>query len=639
MANKIFEPTNFHLFSLLDNAYEVPNYQRPYSWKSEENVKTLLEDIHEAYLKYKSNRTETYYTGTFYYNYSYTMQGGKECYEVIDGQQRIATYSLMFLSLLSLFKNSKIKDINSQFSSLENSLLWKNDGQARNRKLRFITLNSLDKDFFERLFDKAFDDPKRLKSFVEKYNCSSTAETRIRDNFVLIYDYYEEKLFNEEGLDKNEPQMYLNFLLNQVQMIGIRTSLSKQKIFEMFESINSKFKPLDEIDLIKTYIFKSIDEAEYESMLSRWSDLIKGTDDRLQDYLKTYARAFVYYYSTDIKIKTFSNSLISNIKNIHNLETEKEAVFKLIDELERWLPSYRKLVFMDDALQEIKTSEFETYYRIFSMLSYEHPKPLIFKAFCLMQEKAIAEDEVTKTLKMCTLYMLIFKSIMNQDSKSSIKVFSEICSTFMNGNFDSSFIANKLNESFANKSITIESAIKTLQGTDTYDKPISFPILSLLQSIDIKSDKDRDGLTAEEKYAISELDYDKAITYLQQYKRNTFHIDHIMHQTPDKQSNLKYRCLKQKFGNEILQLLPDNDFPSEVNGVAIQDGMSYKTFKILTINRIGNLRLATKHVNLKRKNKSIYLDDEEVFETYSKMDSRSILLSNYFFKCPDLMIK
>ena len=178
----------------------------------------------------------------------------------------------------------------------------------------------------------------------------------------------------------------LNFLLNQVQMIGIRTDMSKQKIFEMFESINSKFKPLDEIDLIKTYIFKNIDEDKHEGVLARWSELIKGTDDKLEDYLKTYIRAFVYYYAQDITAKKFTCSLINMIKEKFSLSTEVEAVLKLLDELEKWLPSYKKMIDIEEALDEISNNEFETYYRIFTMMNYEHPKPLLFRAFCLMQE-------------------------------------------------------------------------------------------------------------------------------------------------------------------------------------------------------------------------------------------------------------
>lgn len=639
MPDKIFEPNTFNLKSILDNAYEVPHYQRPYSWKAKEHVQTLLDDIFDAYKKFKSNWKETYYTGPYYYNYSHTLSGGKECYEVIDGQQRITTYTLMFLSLYSLAKINKIDDYNSQFSSLENSQLWKNNGQNRDRTLQFLKLNSLDKDFFAEIFNKAFDEPKKLKSFIDKYACKSTAEERIRENFLLIYKFYETNLFNDEGIQNKEPQMYLNFLLNQIQMIGIRTGLSKQKIFEMFESINSKFKPLDEIDLIKTYIFKNINENEYDAMLTRWSDLIKGTDDNLQDYLKTYVRAFIYYYASDITIKKFSSSLIDTIKTKYSLSTEREAVYKLIDELELWLPAYQKLINIDEALAEISTSEFETYYRIFSMLNYEHPKPLLFKAFCLLQDGQLSKDDVTKTLKVCTLYMLTFKSIMNQDSKSSIKVFSEICDSVRNGVFDLNVIISKLNESMANKSITLDSCISSLQNTDLYDKPISFPILALLQSVDIKSDQDRSKLSQDQIYSISEVDYDKAITYLQQFKKDVFHVDHIMHQTPEDSSDLKYRCEKRLFGNEYLKLLDNHDFPAQINGIDIVNDMSYQTFKQLTINRLGNLRLVTKHVNLKRKNKTIYLDDDSTFNTYREMVERGSKLATYFFKCPSLLIK
>ena len=141
----------------------------------------------------------------------------------------------MFLSIHSLSKIYKIKDTNGQLSPLENTQLWKNNGVNRDRELRFLTLNSLDKEFFEKIFDKAFDEPKKLKSYIEKYQTNSTADVRIRDNFLTIYKFFETKLFTENGIENNIPQRFLNFLLNQVQMIGIRTDMSKQKIFEMFE--------------------------------------------------------------------------------------------------------------------------------------------------------------------------------------------------------------------------------------------------------------------------------------------------------------------------------------------------------------------------------------------------------------------
>ena len=95
MSDKIFEPNTFKLLAILDNAYDVPSYQRPYSWKNKEHVQVLLDDIYNAFEMYMVNTTETYYTGPFYYNYKETLRGGKERYSIIDGQQRLTTLNLI----------------------------------------------------------------------------------------------------------------------------------------------------------------------------------------------------------------------------------------------------------------------------------------------------------------------------------------------------------------------------------------------------------------------------------------------------------------------------------------------------------------------------------------------------------------
>lgn len=637
-ANNSFEPTVFTIKDLLDKAFEVPCYQRPYSWKAKDHVMTLVHDIDDAYKLYKVNWEETYYTGAFYYKYLKSLPGGKECYDLIDGQQRITTYSLMFLCLLSLSKIHKINDINSQFGDLEKNQLWKISGQTRARDLRFLTLNSLDKDFFQKIFDKAFDEPKKLRAFVDAYAASSTSEKRIKENFLAIYDYYDSTIFSETAIADGEPTTYLNFLLSQIKMIGIRTNLSTQKIFEMFESINSKFKPLDDIDLIKTYIFKHIKESEYEAMLSRWSELVKGTDDNLEDYLKTYVRAFVFYYNQDITIKKFSESLIDKFKSKHGLKTEAEAVLKLVEELERWLPAYQMLTDIDTASEKLPSKEFETFFRVFHMLGYEHPKPLLLLALAYFVDGKATDKQVIQAWKASTLYMLIFKSIMNQDSKSSIGVFGELCGDLRDKNgLDVSVIVSKLNQSLLSKSITTDKAIAALHEQESFGKPTTYPILALLHSIDIKSEKERQE--AADVYSISRMDYSMAITYLQQAKKDVFEIDHIMHQTPEAKSPLKYRVIKKKFANEYLELLDGHDFPEEIKGVKIEEHMSYKAFKSVTINRLGNLRLITKHSNISRGNKGIYLIGNEEFATYKEMKQRGEKLASYFFGCPDLQIK
>ena len=75
--------------------YEIPIYQRNYAWQKEE-VETLVRDVYDAYKKNASD----YYLGTLV-----TYHKGDELYEVIDGQQRLTTLSIVMGTLGLPMKN------------------------------------------------------------------------------------------------------------------------------------------------------------------------------------------------------------------------------------------------------------------------------------------------------------------------------------------------------------------------------------------------------------------------------------------------------------------------------------------------------------------------------------------------------
>jgi len=67
----------------------VPNYQRPYKWTAK-NVIQLLDDIIDA----KNDNKETYRVGTLILHHE-----GESTYNIVDGQQRTITFSLLLKAL------------------------------------------------------------------------------------------------------------------------------------------------------------------------------------------------------------------------------------------------------------------------------------------------------------------------------------------------------------------------------------------------------------------------------------------------------------------------------------------------------------------------------------------------------------
>ena len=69
--------------------YEIPIYQRNYAWGKDE-IDTLVQDVYDAFRR----RKPTYYIGTLV-----TYYRGDRAYEVIDGQQRLTTITLVLTAL------------------------------------------------------------------------------------------------------------------------------------------------------------------------------------------------------------------------------------------------------------------------------------------------------------------------------------------------------------------------------------------------------------------------------------------------------------------------------------------------------------------------------------------------------------
>ena len=76
----------------------IPDYQRPYKWTAR-NAIQLLDDIIDA----RNNNKEVYRVGTLILHKE-TNNQGQEVYNIVDGQQRTITFSLLLYSLYELEK-------------------------------------------------------------------------------------------------------------------------------------------------------------------------------------------------------------------------------------------------------------------------------------------------------------------------------------------------------------------------------------------------------------------------------------------------------------------------------------------------------------------------------------------------------
>lgn len=607
MAQKVLDPHMWNLETLFKLIYEVPVYQRPYSWDKEQ-VEILLNDIAEAYAS--EDKEEGYYTGNIIvYDVDDKVNGIISKYDIIDGQQRITTFSLILLSVYYLALISGVLETDMTINRVKGAL-WKILNRSYRKDLPVVTLNSIERKCFGDLFNKGVDDAKELEAFCRQYKTTSIFEDRVLKNFLYITERLKDTVVAQ---DSSSILDYADYLLQYVHFIVIEANCKRNKVFSMFESINSKGKKLEDIDLIKTYIFSKLDEGDYSTYLDKWGQLIIKTNDNLYDYMYNYIKAYLCFYRQNISVENFKTIAVRDMMPYYKVSTEKDAFMKLLDDMYNKVDYYIMLSDTDKANKLVKNNKFRFYYKIFTEVSYKHPKALFLRTLIEYSEEKITKDDVVDIVTGTVGFMVKFLTICDRDSKDAITMFSGI----MNEIYEKKTVVKDdvvmaLASEYLNKGITAEKLKAELQEIDAYNqnKKLTCALLALYESTNVSR-----NVT---------ISYDQAYTLFDSYS-DSFSLDHLLVQDP-KVNDSNYKYYKDDV-TSTLKLKEGNDFPAG----SVVEGMDYDTFISRVLNKIGNLRIYYRDKNSGRQNTAIALKEYDSFNTYADIKNRGKDIANIIF--------
>ncbi|MBQ7256600.1 MAG: DUF262 domain-containing protein [Abditibacteriota bacterium] len=597
MPKKTFDPASMDLEDLFKSAYTVPVYQRPYSW-DKENIDQLLIDIKEVFdLTDIDERSEGYYTGNIiiYETPLPKINGNINIYDIIDGQQRITTFALIFLSVYTRALKNGEPESDLTIVKLKNCL-WKVVGRKHIKDQRLISLNSIEKTCFAQLFDYAFDDPTNIDDFISSFVPANSFEKRVIDNFKFINQYLK-----KEFSDSNDLLAFAEYLLNFVRFIVIDSNCKQTKVFSIFESINSKGKQLEDIDLIKTYIFSKLDEASHHHYLSVWGNLIIKTNDQLYDYLTTYIKAFIKFYNNNIKISHFKKTIVDELVEYYGVSDETEALKKFLDDLNDKVEFYQMLTSEDKTYTLINRDKFKFFYKIFVNGSYKHPKPFIFRLLHDYKETFLTAKEVEDAVSKVILHSFLYLSVCNRDSKDSIPLYKDILGYMIDKTIPYN-ITNIIStiDSYINK-LPDSSVLSEIINMNAYKNKLAMILLAFYMA----SVKGSGTIDYKEAYNLLDLDFDELI------------LDYICPENPSSSDpSYQYYMDGLDDDNGITVYKSGCDFPKEC-----KDKL-YKNFKDSCLNKIGNTRIFYKDPITSKRNALIDSESYTTFTTWKDITER-----------------
>ena len=322
--------------------YQIPRFQRDFSW-DKKNYEEFFEDMLSQILFNDNFSTSEYYLG----NMLFLGEKNKELVEVIDGQQRLTTITILLAALRNtLFSISKAEeDISSAYAETIQTeyLIKKIDGKPQ-RKLETSTSYPY--------FTQTIQDYETANNHVKP---ETEEEELLEEAFSYFMKSLEkENLFKKiENLNKHvtfnfNDDFYLNSLKSLRDQILRSTIIeifvsNKEEANKIFENINSKGKPLSQVDLIKNSIFENINVTQggVDEISRDWQEFNK----KISTINTSFNEFFLHFWKTVYpEDNANGNNLYDKYNKKFNKNNNSDNLKKLIEDIKKSLDLYIEIV-------------------------------------------------------------------------------------------------------------------------------------------------------------------------------------------------------------------------------------------------------------------------------------------------------
>ncbi len=226
------------------NIFSVPDYQRPYSWGISQ-----LDDFWSDIIEIEDD--DACFLGALVLIADTHKVGGFNILEVVDGQQRIATLSLLIDVLHNRYRELGDDETADTLEKYLYSSMLK-----RGRRIK-LDLGKGDRTAYNELIEDK-----------EQTNKDSV--------IAKNHNYFSNKIATLDGIELDK---LLDKIAYKLSFVTIITD-SHKSAYRLFETLNDRGLDLSAVDLIKNYLFKlsSHHPESFEVIKNSWEIIIENLD-------------------------------------------------------------------------------------------------------------------------------------------------------------------------------------------------------------------------------------------------------------------------------------------------------------------------------------------------------------------------
>jgi hypothetical protein len=300
---------------------EVPEWQRSYSWKTEE-VEAFWTDLVTFDGRYPADTitNEEYFLG------SIVLVTGGRTNLLLDGQQRLATATI----LLSVLRDARRPYKDDAATRLQAKYISELD-DATNTKTYVLTLNVYDRDFFRaEIQDEPQSPAVRPTPTLKSHGLVRKARLYFTDRVAEL----STELGGGEAAFKWNLRVS-DVLCNHMSVVSV-TSTDEDNAAEVFETLNDRGIGLSTPDLLRNPLLRRApDENARTRIVSAWQAVLTTTDEGSVD---EFLRHYWVSYRGDVRTR----KLYREIKD--TVEKDNIESLALSLDLAETAPLYRDIV-------------------------------------------------------------------------------------------------------------------------------------------------------------------------------------------------------------------------------------------------------------------------------------------------------
>lgn len=294
--------------------FEIPEYQRPYAWTTE-HVDELLDDLLHAMRR--DNGETPYFLGSVV-----IIKGDDAKSQVVDGQQRLTTLTMLLCSLRELAEGKSQTD-------LDRRIRQQADTYAETKEIVRFSLRPADQSFFYQNV-QADGGIRNVLDNVPKTETDS--QERVLENIKYIH-----KKLADLSMDNRKQLAF--YILRRCYLVMVSTP-DIASAYRIFSVMNDRGLNLSPTDILKPEVVGGIDNAdERRACADKWEDIEKelGRDD--------FGRLFVHIrmiYAKTKQRKSLHAEFREHVLKDHNSKEFIETV------LDRYDDAFKSVLGMSD---------------------------------------------------------------------------------------------------------------------------------------------------------------------------------------------------------------------------------------------------------------------------------------------------